>query len=168
MSLEREGTSVDRANMSLVMKIVEEDGTTLPFGTLTDALVQELIQNAMEVIPLHILIVNEQDILVDFPGDADVYKVSRAIHGPALWRNEDIQVNCLMSTHASLISIEKEWEKVCAQLDDLQKACEWLEKEEKELAIHERESEERLQHETSKMQTHFVEYRDQMNCQLIH
>ena len=38
-----------------------------------------------------------------------------------------------------------------------------MEQEERELANREQESQERLQHETSKIQTDFVEYQDQMN-----
>ena len=92
-----------------------------------------------------------------------MYEISRAVHGPARWRNDDIRINCLLSTSAKLISIEKEREEVRMQLEDLERARECLEAEERELAIREQESQERLQHETSKIQTDFVEYRDQMN-----
>ena len=70
------------------------------------------------------MILNDQDVLVDFPGNADMYEISRAVHGPARWRNDDIRVNCLMSTRASLISIEKEREEVRMQLEDLERARE--------------------------------------------
>ena len=63
LSLEdEEGTSVDMANMSLMMKITKEDGTSLPFGTVSDALVVELVQNTAEVTPLNVTILNNQDV----------------------------------------------------------------------------------------------------------
>ena len=38
LSLEQEeGTSVDIASMSLLMKITKEDGTSLPYGIVSDA-----------------------------------------------------------------------------------------------------------------------------------
>ena len=84
----------------------------VPFGTVSDALVLEMVQNATEVFPFNVTVLNDEYIVADFPGDTDVYKVSQAIHGPEQWRNKDIKVNCLMSTLAGLISIEKEREEV--------------------------------------------------------
>ena len=73
LSLEGEdGTGVDMASMSLLMKITRADGTSLPFGKVSDALVLEMIQNATEVTPLNITALNDQDIVADFPGDTDV------------------------------------------------------------------------------------------------
>ena len=59
--------------------------------------------------------------MADFPGDTDVYEVSQAIHGPGRWRNENIKVDCLMSTQACLISIENKREEVRMRLEDLER-----------------------------------------------
>ena len=70
------------ACMSLQMKITRMDGFSFPFCMVSDALVLEMVQNATEVIPLNITVLNDEDIVANFPGDTYVYEVYQAIHSP--------------------------------------------------------------------------------------
>ena len=62
---EVQGTSVDRADLSMIMKITKANGESLPYGTVSEELIVELFQNAFGALPLEIIIINDQDILVD-------------------------------------------------------------------------------------------------------
>ena len=65
------GSSVDRKGneLSLLIKITKENGESLPYGVVNDQLIIELFQNVIGTLPHSILVLNDQDVLLDFtPG----------------------------------------------------------------------------------------------------
>ena len=117
-----QGTSVDRADLSMIMKITKINGESLPFGTVTEELVIELFQNAFGVIPMEIIVINDQDVLVDFVAGTSVCNAVRAVHGEGRWRDQEIWIGCIMATRQHLIIIQKEMEEVRIQRGELEVA----------------------------------------------
>ena len=116
-----EWSSVDdrRKELSLLVKITKDNGELLPYGTVNDQLIIELFQNNVGTLPTGILVLNDQDILVDFTPGTMIFEMAQAIHGPAKYRDLDINIGCLMSTREFLIFTEREREEIHMQRDDL-------------------------------------------------
>ena len=115
-----EGSSVDvrKKELSLLIKITKENGESLPYGTVNDQLIIELFQNNVGTLPVSILVLNDQDILVDFVPGTMIFEMAQAVHGPAKYRDLDINIGCLISTREFLIITEREREEICMQIDD--------------------------------------------------
>ena len=109
-----EGSSVDvcKKELSLLIKITEENGESLPYGTLNDQLIMELFQNNVGTLPVSILVLNDQDVFVDFAPGTMIFEMAQAVHGPAKYRNLDINIGCLISTREFLIVAEREREEI--------------------------------------------------------
>ena len=61
------GSSIDKPQLSMLLKICRADGESLPYGVVNDQLVLELFQNTVGQLPSQILVLNDQDVLVEFP-----------------------------------------------------------------------------------------------------
>ena len=63
-----EGSSLDvrKKDLSLLIKITKENRESLPYGTVNNQLIIELFQNNLGTLPVSILVLNDQDVLVDF------------------------------------------------------------------------------------------------------
>ena len=153
-----EGTSVDmgRKELSLLIKITQGNGESLPYGTVNDQLIIELFQNNVGSLPTSILVLNDQDALVDFANGTAVLEMAQAIHGPARYRDLDINIGCLMSTRELLINVEREREEIRMQKDD-------LEREKEELEAREEQTKETMKQETEEVQSRFLGYQTEMN-----
>ena len=115
-----EGSSVDKPQLSLLLKISKADGESLPYGVVNDQLVLELMQNTVGHLPSQILVLNDQDVLVEFPPRTEIHEIARAVHGPAKFRDVDIYIGCIMAMRDLLISAEREREELRMQREDLE------------------------------------------------
>ena len=114
-----EGSSVDKPQLSLLLKICTERGESLPYGVVNDQLVLELFQNTVGHLPSQILVLNDQDVLVEFPYGIEVHEMARAVHGSAKYRDIDIHIGCIMGMKDLLIMTEREREEIRMQREDL-------------------------------------------------
>ena len=71
-------------------------------------MVLELFQNTVGQLPSQILVLNDQDVLVEFPLGTEINEMAHAIHGPAKFRDIDIYIGCIMAMRDLLISTERE------------------------------------------------------------
>ena len=80
-----EGSSIDirKKELSLLIKITKDNGESLPYGTVYDQLIIELFQNNVGTLPTSILVLNDQDVLVDFAPGTMTFEMTQAVHGPA-------------------------------------------------------------------------------------
>ena len=156
--LPEEGSSVDirKKELSLLIKITKENGESLPYGTVNDQLIIELFQNNVGTLPVSILVLNDQDVLVDFVPGTMIFEMAQVVHGPAKYRDQDINIRCLISTREFLIITEREREEICMQKDNF----EW---EREELEAREQELEEVLKTETAEVESKFLGYQTEMN-----
>ena len=153
-----EGSSVDirKKELSLLIKITKENGESLPYGTVNDQLIIELFQNNVGTLPVSILVLNDQDVLVDFAPGTMIFEMAQAVHGPAKYRDLDINIGCLISTREFLIVREREREEICMQKDD-------LERDREEVEAREQELKEVIKTETAEVESKFLGYQAEMN-----
>ena len=73
-----EGTSIDtgKRELSLLIKITQGNGESLPYGTVNDQLIIELFQINVGSLPTSILILNDQDALLDFATGTAVFEMA--------------------------------------------------------------------------------------------
>ena len=102
------GSSVDKPQLSLLLKICKASGESLPYGVVNDQLILELFQNTVGQLPSQILVLNDQDALVEFPLGTEIHEMARAVHGSAKFRDIDIYIGCIMAMRDLLISAERE------------------------------------------------------------
>ena len=117
---------------------------------------EKTFQNNTGVMPIDMLILNDQDALVDLVDGVSVTEITMAVHGEGRLRDEPIRVGCLISGHTSLMSMEKEREEYRLQKKD-------LEREKLELEARERESRITLHEDSIRMKNEFTGYKVQMN-----
>ena len=118
---------MDKPQLSLLLKICKANGKSLPYGVVNDQLVVELFQNTVGQLPSQILVLNDQDVLVEFPMGAEIHELARAVHGPAKFRDTDIYIGCIMAMRDLLIRAEREREELKMQRDDLEREKQELE-----------------------------------------
>ena len=123
------GDNVDKPQLSLLLKICQADGQSLPYGVVNDQLILELFQNTVGHIPSQISVLNDQDALVEFPEGTEVHEMACAVHGPAKYRDVDIRIGCIMAMRDLLISAEREREEIRMQRDELEQEREDLEQQ---------------------------------------
>ena len=72
-----EGSSVDvrKKELSFLIKITKDNGESLPYGTVNDQLIIELFQNNVGTLPTSILVLNDQDVLVDFAPGTMIFEI---------------------------------------------------------------------------------------------
>ena len=121
--------SVDKPQLSLLLKICQADGQSLPYGVVNDQLILELFQNTVGHIPSQILVLNDQDALIEFPEGTQIHEMARAVHGPAKYWDVDIRIGCIMAMRDLLIAAEREREELRMQRDDLEQEREELEQQ---------------------------------------
>ena len=107
--------------LSLLIKITKENGESLPYGTVNNQLIIELFQNNVGTLPVSILVLNDQDVLVDLVLGTMIFNMAQAVHGPAKYRDLDINSGCLISTREFLIVTDREREEIHMQKDDLER-----------------------------------------------
>ena len=83
-------------------------------------------------------------------------KWQEPFHGPARYRDLDINIGCLMSTRELLIHAEREREEIRMQRDN-------LEREKEELEAREEQSKETMKQGTEDLQSRFLGYQTEMN-----
>ena len=104
-------TDPGRAPLSILVKITKGDGGSLPYGEVSVELIEEIFQNNAGIIPIEVLILNDQDALVDLADGVSITEIAMAVHGEGRLRDQTIRVGCLISGRASLMSMEKEREE---------------------------------------------------------
>ena len=145
-----EESSVDiRKELSLLIKITKENWESLLYGTVNDQLIIRLFQNNVGTLPVSILVLNDQDILVDFVPGTMIFEMAQAVYGRTKYRDLDINIGCLISTRGFLIVTEREREEICMQKDD-------LEQEREELEAREQESKEVIKTEMAEVESKFL------------
>ena len=150
------GTDPLKAPLSILIKITKINGESLPYREVSAGLVEEIFQNSVGIIPLDVLVLNDQDALVDLVDGTAMTEIAMAVHGEGRWRDQDIRVGCVIAGRESLISIEKEREEHRMQKEE-------LERERQELLERERESKMMVQESSLRMKNEFANYQLHMN-----
>ena len=150
------GSSVDKPQFSLLLKICKANGESLPYGVVNNQLVVELFQNTVGQLPSQTLVLYDQDVLVEFPMGAEIHELSRAVHGPAKFRDTDIYIGCIMAMRDLLISAEREREELRMQQDD-------LEREKQELEEKTQQNQETIKEEKEAAEAQYDSYRKEMD-----
>ena len=145
-----------KAPLSILVKVTKVNGESLPYGEVSTGLVEEIFQNSVGIVPLDVLILNDQDALVDLIEGTAVTEIAMAVHGEGRWRDQDIRVGCVIAGRESLISIEKEREEHRMQREE-------LERDRQELLERERESRMTVQEESLRIKNEFANYQLHMN-----
>ena len=104
--------------LSILIKITKDNGESLPFGEVKTELVEEIFQNSLGIIPIDVLILNDQDAL--FEG-ISIVEIAMGVHGEGKWRDQDIQIGCVIAGRESPLTIEKKREECHLQKEDLEK-----------------------------------------------
>ena len=153
---EGSGVDVHKKELSLLIKITKQNGESLPYGTVNDQLIIELFQNNVGTLSVGILVLNNQDVLVDFTPRTMIFEMAQVVHGSAKYQDLDINIGCLISTREFLIVAEREREEICMQKEN-------LEKKREELEAKEQESREVIKTETAEVESRFKGYQTEMN-----
>ena len=66
----------------------------------------------MGIIPVDVLILNDQDVLVDLADGVSIVEVAMGVHGEGRWRNQDIRIGCVIAGRESLLTMEKKEKNV--------------------------------------------------------
>ena len=159
-----------RAPLSILIKVTKASGESLPYGEVSVALVEEIFQNSVGVVPLEVLVLNNQDVLVDLADGMAITEIAMAIHREHQYRNQNIRVGCMMSGRENLISAERERIETRMQREELarekqvfQERQEEVRREEQELMDRQRESKLTVQEESLRMKNEYTNYQLQIN-----
>ena len=159
-----------RAPLSILIKVTQVSGEPLPYGEVSVALVEEIFQNCVGVIPLEVLVLNDQDALVDLADGMAITEIAMAIHGEHQYRNQRIRIGCIIAGRENLISAERERietrmqrEELAREREELRERQEEAQRGEQELLDRQKESRLTVQEESLRMKNEYTNYQLQMN-----
>ena len=112
----------------MMVTITDLEGEVLPPGCLKITNVARLLQKRTGVLPFHISVLNERNVLLEFERAAPVIEISRGLHGRGSWGELEVDIGCVLSGKVSLMSIfqerkerAREKEEFCTQVHDIKK-----------------------------------------------
>ena len=72
-------------------------GNPLPIGGFTERVMSQMLHEVAAVIPKKVLIMNDQEVVMEFKKDTLMMDVSKPVHGLFHWGGQSISVNSLLA-----------------------------------------------------------------------
>ena len=98
-------SQVSPHNLLLLLSVAQSSGKQLAVGSYTERSVTQMINRVAGVQLLSVTVVNEKEAIVELKEDDPIMDVSQLIQGMASWEGQSVNVSCVISSKASLLSI---------------------------------------------------------------
>ena len=102
---------VDENKLSMLFRVSQLSGKTLPIGSFTKRKISQVIHVAMGIVPIALTLLGPKEVLLEFERAASVVEVMMVLHMLTDWDDLKIQTHCVMARYDSLIDMFHEREE---------------------------------------------------------
>ena len=92
----------------------------------------QMLHEAAGVIPKEVVVMNDQEVVVEFEEDTPMIEVSNAIHGLFHWVGQSLSVNSLLARRDLMTDIVKQCKVGWERQRDLEKECHEMQEDQQE------------------------------------
>ena len=89
----------------LLVQVTQANGLPLPVGSFTANTMVSLVQKQTGHHPVEVEVVTDRDAIIELEPDVRVGEVDQLLHGTQEWDGHLAEVDCLMSTHRSVVNV---------------------------------------------------------------
>ena len=108
-----EYTSVGDKNdqpFALLLRVTHLNGKPLPIGGFTGWAMFHMLHEVAGVIPKEVVVMNDQEVVMEFEEETSIMEVSKVIHGLFHWGGQSISVDSLVAKKDLIADIVRECE----------------------------------------------------------
>ena len=102
---------VDENKLSMLLRVSQRSGKTLPIGSFTERKISQVVQRATGIAPIALTLLGPKEVLLKFERVTSVVEVAMALHALSNWDILKIQTHCVMARRESLIDMFHEKEE---------------------------------------------------------
>ena len=102
---------VDENELSMLFRVSQLIGKTLPIGSFTKREISQVIHGTMGIAPVALTLLGLKEVLLEFERAASVVEVMMVLHALTDWDDLKIQSHCVMARHDLLIDMFHEREE---------------------------------------------------------
>ena len=102
---------VDKNKLSMLLRVSQRSGKTLPIGSFTERKISQVVQRATGIALIALTLLGPKEVLLKFERVTSVVEVAMALHALSNWNNLKIQTHCVMARRESLIDMFHEKEE---------------------------------------------------------
>ena len=102
---------IDENELSMLFRVSQLSGKTLPIGSFTKRKISQVIHGAMGIMQVALTLLGLKEVLLEFERAASVVEVMMVLHVLKDWDDLKIQTHCVMARCDSLIDMFHEREK---------------------------------------------------------
>ena len=70
---------------ALLLRVTQLNGKPLPIGRLTGQVMSQMLCGVTGVIPKEVVVMNDQEVVMEFEKDTSMIEVSKTVHGLFHW-----------------------------------------------------------------------------------
>ena len=113
-------------SFALLFRVTQSNGRPLLIGGFTGWAMSQMLYEVAEVIPKEVVVMNDQEVVMEFEEDTLMIEVSKAIHGLFHWDGQSISVNSLSARRDLMTNILKQCEVGQERQRDLEQEHHWM------------------------------------------
>ena len=102
---------VDENALSMLLRVSQLSGKTLPIGSFTKRKISQMIHRATGVVPIALTLLGPKEVLLEFERATSVVEVTMVLHMLTNWDDLKIQTHCVMAQRKSFIDMFHEKEE---------------------------------------------------------
>ena len=88
---------VDDNKLSMLLRVNQLSGKTLPIGSFTKRKILQMIHGATGVAPMALTLLGPKEVLLEFERVTSVVEVAMVLHALTDWDDIKIQTHCIMA-----------------------------------------------------------------------
>ena len=88
---------VDNNVLSMLLRVNQLSGKTLPIGSFTERKISQMINGATGVAPAALTLLGPKEVLLEFEQATSVVEVMMVLHVLTNWDDIKIQTHCVMA-----------------------------------------------------------------------
>ena len=111
----------DDQPFALLLRVTRSNGKPLLVGVFTGWAMSQMLHEVAGVIPKEVVVMNDQEVVMEFEKDTPIIKVSKAIPGLFHWGGQSISVDSLVAKWDLVADIVRK----CEVSWDRQRNSEW-------------------------------------------
>ena len=92
----------------LLLRVTQLNGKPLPIGGFTGHVMSQMLHEVAGVIPKEVVVMNDQEVVMEFEKDTPMMEVSKAIYWLFHWGGQSISVDSLVSNRDLMADILRE------------------------------------------------------------
>ena len=92
----------------LLLRVTQANGKPLPIGGFTGRAMSQMLYEIAGVVPKEVVIMNDQEVVMEFDEETSLMDVSRAIYGLFHWGGHPVNIDSLVAKRDLVTQVVKE------------------------------------------------------------